>query len=116
MQTNESVLHDGPSEYSMLISASFDSATNEVDIAKTAVAIRTLKRIQYCVSPGITVDLKLNGQLICQLSGNGLFVFDSSWNAGEFKIDRGVYDGILYVTTHNATDGAGYTLIVTGSK
>lgn len=116
MQTNEGVLHNGTHEYSTLISASFTSATDEVDALKTGVPIKTLKRIQYCVSPDMTVDLRLDGQLLCQLSGTGHFFLDSGWNAGEYRIDSQIYDGLLYVTTHNAKAGSGYTLVISGSK
>jgi hypothetical protein len=119
---NEQVLKNTSDQFAILISKTFGDNINEENVVKTAVPIKAIKRIQYNTHGDVTVEFRfasdnpLNGKTVLQLSGTGEFVFDSEKNCGPLKIDRTLYNGLLAISTHNVKEGAGYTLIVSGSK
>lgn len=119
---NEQVLKNTADQYAILISKTFGDNTNEDNVLKTAVPMKAIKRIQFCTHGDVTVEFRfhatnpLDAKTILQLSGNGEFVFDGEKSADTLKIDRTIFDGLLSISTHNVKEGAGYTLVVSGTK
>jgi hypothetical protein len=119
---NEQVLKNTSDQYSILISKTFGDNINEDHVVKTAVALKSIKRIQWCTTSDVTVELKFSGILpannktIMQLSNTGEFVFDGMSQSDSLKIDRTIFNGLLAISTHNVKEGAGYTIVVSGTK
>ena len=119
---NEQPLKNSVDQYAILISKTFGSNINEDNVVKTAVPMKAIKRIQYCVNTDVTVEFKFaadvlaNSKTVLQLSGTGEFLFDGASNSDSLKIDRTQYNGLISISTHNVKEGAGYTLVVSGTK
>lgn len=119
---NEQVLKNSVDQYAILISKTFGTNTNEDNVVKTAVPMKAIRRIQYCVNTDVTVELKFaaanmaNAKTVLQLAGTGEIVFDGAANCDSLKIDRTQYNGLIAISTHNVKEGAGYTLVVSGTK
>lgn len=119
---NEQVIKNTSENYSILISKTFGGNTNEENVVKTAVPMKAIKRIQYSTHGDVTVELifaatnMANAKTVMQLSGNGEFVFDAEKGGSLLPIDPAIYNGLLAISTYNVKEGAGYTLVVSGTK